>query len=131
MSQSIKKFIDHNRGLVAGIAVGGSVLFLSSCQSSTASPRTGNPAGYTQLNADYQLDIADAEAAINEANIKYEAAYADLEEQDRTKAAVVNILEPVLGPALASYGLGSAALLSAIGIGYDNRRKDGIIKKSK
>lgn len=128
----IWKFMDHNRYGVGAIILGAVVLWLSvGCQSTTPSPLDGDPVPYSGLNADYRIETAEMTAAIERKNAEYEAAYADLEEQDRVKAAIVNTLEPVVGPALASYGIGGAGILGILGIGADNRRKDRVIKKMK
>jgi len=129
--KQLRKAIEHNRFTILGLTLG---IMLIGCQqlfqATVQDPMTGDTVNASQLQRNADLWLAEKEAEIQSGIRQYNAAGDELAEEqsriDRILAAIdtgINIADPSGGTATI-VGL----LLTAAGIGADNRRKDGVIK---
>tara|TARA_R100000808_G_C2153005_1_gene162820 strand:- start:1125 stop:1568 length:444 start_codon:yes stop_codon:yes gene_type:complete len=133
------KLADHNRGAVIALII---TICLNTWLFGMAS-RTGSliheNRQVTRVEMEGEIGIAQAElnARIESFNAKVAAAVSDLDEQDRIKAEIVEIVGG-LATTIAGGGfeptqivatiLGISGVLGLGGAVVDNRRKDKIIK---
>jgi hypothetical protein len=151
------KWVDHNRGafvsFVIMAAMGGMLVFMIGCESTTTGLADGNKVDRQELEGqaiDFENDFDGRQAEIQmmidrlnsdklALNKKIDAAVADLDKQDKFKAEIVDLVGVSLGQ-LAEGAFNPASLiLPAVGLcgvaygggkSFDNKRKDKIIKKN-
>lgn len=124
----MKKLISHNRGAFTSMLLTTLwSIWIFGCQSTTSSPITQNKSTRAVIMAEEKVFAEEHNAESRTMQIKFEAAYADLDKQDATKQALYELVAPAVQSALAPYA-GGALLLGLGGIVFDNRRKDKIIK---
>tara|TARA_Y100000593_G_C4047490_1_gene208108 strand:- start:27 stop:473 length:447 start_codon:yes stop_codon:yes gene_type:complete len=131
----LSKWIDHNRYLVIALIIALAVnSYLFAMGSKTSSLiNEGQRVNRIQLEGEIGVKTAELNAAITAFNAKVEAAVADLDEQDRIKAEIVEIVGG-LATGVAGGGVGAPQIIATVlGIGgvlgfggtmVDNRRKD-------
>ena len=131
MWNKLWKAIEHNRHFYIALAICAAYLaFLLSCQSRTASPFDGTPVTRGQLNAQITAWNAEHVAEQQAVEASVEAAVADLDYQDSLKTAGFAAVEQVASTSLGAWAAPILGILS-IGLGLDNRRKDGLIAANK
>jgi outer membrane murein-binding lipoprotein Lpp len=131
---AIWKFIDHNRGLVAAIATAVlAVVLVGGCQAEIKSPLTGQKVTRQGLDAEVTARLSQLRQEVASVKAQVEPAYQELALKqsmiDTAFQQLSGLVGSVPGPwqGVAATGLG----LLAMGVGYDNRRKDGLLRKAK
>ena len=133
------KWIDHNRGLVAGLLVALLIAVpMVGCQLRTVG-LLGEKVTGPQLQAQVTARLAELDAEVAAVIATGEAGAADLERQQTIRDAVINWGAGAI-PALAAGGLPALTSLlptllligagsATAGMGYDNRKKGKEIAK--
>lgn len=157
---TLSKVVSHNRYLVVAMVLVAGLFSYTGCQGPTTTttlsekPQTSEQlstsynAKITGLKAEYASNIEEMkrlvarndeiETTTVELNEEMETAFADLRSKSEKQLGLINTIAATastfLGPAASGIvGTILPVALGALGIGavVDNRRKDGIIKKSK
>jgi len=139
------KAVDHNRYTVIALAIVVAVaVWVGGCTSKTLSvvpdkAAKGIKVSRDELRAETVAVQANFEAQVKTFEARVESAVADLDKQDAFKAAVVNALPdlaalvgvPPAATDTVSGLLGLTGVGTALGLFFDNRRKDRKIAKKK
>ena len=136
MLNKVFKVLDHNRYLVITLTIALAVnSWLFAMGSKTSSLiHEGQKVNRVQLEGELGLKTAELNAQIEAFNARVEAAVADLDEQDRIKAEIVEFTGGLVTQIASggSFGLvetattllGIGGILGLGGAMVDNRRKD-------
>ena len=110
--------------------------WLVGCQPTTSSPFSGERVGRTALAIEAESWLATHTAELEAMDTKLGLANLDLDEQEELRASILAWAENIGGriPGVGAYLtliFGGGGLLTAIGVGRDNRRKDKVIRTLK
>jgi hypothetical protein len=134
----IKSLVDHNRGLFVGMAIAAAAtISVVGCSVKTTSPISGQKVNREQLDAEAQVAVRDFNAKkaaldVEAENLKSKLgpAYGDLDRKEAAANTIIGLVNDMITKYVPSPWSGVAATglgAMVLGLGYDNRRKDGII----
>lgn len=128
--ETIKKWISHNQAtFVAMLGILALVSVFFGCQPQVVSPYTGEKVGINELHTQYENRIGELQLEIEKAKNEYSDALLELERQAAMLEKMLELASVGITAAVPGYGDLATGVLGvlALGLGIDNRRKDGVI----